>query len=114
VAGPHFLAVAAKMMRRILVNYAIARRRQKRGGSAVLVSLAEADSAPARTQDLIAVHEALLALANLDERKSRLVELRYFGGLTSDEAAEVLGVSRRTADREWELARAWLFRVLSS
>jgi RNA polymerase sigma factor (TIGR02999 family) len=109
----HFLAVAAKMMRRILVNYAIARRRQKRGGSAVLVSLAEADSAPARTQDLIALDEALLALAKLDERKSRLVELRYFGGLTSDQAAEVLGISPRTADREWELARVWLFRVLS-
>ena len=110
----HFLAVAAKMMRRILVNYAIARRRQKRGGSAVVVSLAEADSFPARAQDLIALEEALLALAKLDERKSRLVELRYFGGLTSDEAAEVLGISPSTADREWELARAWLFRALSS
>jgi RNA polymerase sigma factor (TIGR02999 family) len=109
----HFLAVAAKMMRRILVNYAIARRRQKRGGSAVLVSLAEADSAPARTQDLIALDEALLALAKVDERKSRLVEFRYFGGLTSDQAAELLGISARTADREWELARLWLFRVLS-
>jgi RNA polymerase sigma-70 factor (ECF subfamily) len=110
----HFLAVAAKMMRRVLVNYAVARRSQKRGGAAVLVSLAEADSVPVRTEDLIALNEALLALANLDERKSRLVELRYFGGLTSDEAAEVLGISRRTADREWELARAWLFRMLSS
>jgi DNA-directed RNA polymerase specialized sigma24 family protein len=57
--------------------------------------------------------EALLALAKLDERKSRLVELRYFGGLTSDQAAEVPGISPRTADREWELARLWLFRVLS-
>jgi len=110
----HFLAVAAKMMRRILVSHAIARRTQKRGGSAVLVSLTEADSAPARTQDMIALDEALLALAKLDERKSRLVELRYFGGLTSDEAAEVLGISPRTADREWELARAWLFRALSN
>jgi RNA polymerase sigma factor (TIGR02999 family) len=110
----HFLAVAAKMMRRILVNYATARRSQKRGGSALVVSLAEADSVPARAQDLIALEQALLALANLDERKSRLVELRYFGGLTSDEAAEVLGISPSTADREWELARAWLFRALSS
>lgn len=110
----HFLAVAAKMMRRVLLNHAIARRSQKRGGSAVLVSLAEANSAPARTQDLIALDEALLALARLDDRKSRLVELRYFGGLTCDEAAAVLGISPRTADREWELARVWLFRALSS
>jgi RNA polymerase sigma factor (TIGR02999 family) len=110
----HFLAVAAKMMRRILVNHAVARQSQKRGGSAVMVSLMEANSVPARTQNLIALDEALLALAKLDERKSRLVELRYFGGLTSEEAAEVLGISPRTANREWDLARAWLFRVLSS
>ena len=110
----HFLAVAAKMMRRILVNHAIARQSQKRGSSAVMLSLMEADGVPARTHDLIALDEALVALAKFDERKSRLVELRYFAGLTSDEAAEVLGISRRTADREWELARAWLFRALSS
>jgi RNA polymerase sigma-70 factor, ECF subfamily len=110
----HFLAVAAKMMRRILVNYASASRRQKRGGSALFVTLAEAHNAPGRTQDLIALDDALVALAEFDERKSRLVELRYFGGLTSDEAAEVLGISPRTADREWEMARLWLFRVLSS
>ena len=79
-----------------------------------MVSLMEADSVPARTHDLIALDEALVALAKLDERKSRLVELRYFGGLTSEEAAEVLGISPRTANREWDLARAWLFRVLSS
>lgn len=110
----HFLAVAAKMMRRILVNYAVARRSQKRGGSAVFVSLAEAATVPVRTQDLIALDEALLALAKFDEQKSRLVELRYFGGLTSEEAAEVLGISPRTANREWEMARLWLFRVLAS
>jgi RNA polymerase sigma-70 factor (ECF subfamily) len=110
----HFLAVAAKMMRRILVNYAVARRSKKRGGSALLVSLTEAHSVPGRTQDLIALDEALVALAKFDERKSRLVELRYFGGLTSEQAAEVLGISPRTANREWEMARLWLFRVLSS
>src|SRR3954447_14475992 len=110
----HFLAVAAQMMRRILVNHAIARQSQKRGGSAVIVSLIEADSIPSRTHDLIALDDALVALAKLDQRKSRLVELRYFGGLTSEEAAEVLGISPRTASREWDLARAWLFRVLSS
>jgi RNA polymerase sigma factor (TIGR02999 family) len=107
----HFLAVAAKMMRRILVNRAMARRTQKRGGSAIMVTLSEADGVAARTDDLVALDEALVALAQLDERKSRLVELRYFGGLTSTEAAEVLGISPRTADREWDLARAWLFRV---
>jgi RNA polymerase sigma factor (TIGR02999 family) len=110
----HFLAVAAKMMRRILMNHANASQAQKRGSSAVMVSLTEADSVPARTHDLIALDEALVALAKLDERKSRLVELRYFGGLTSEEAAEVLGISPRTANREWDFARAWLFRVLSS
>ena len=110
----HFLAVAAKMMRRILVNYAVARRSEKRGGSALLVSLAEADKVPGRTEDLIALEEALVQLAKIDERKSRLIELRYFGGLTFDEAAEVLGISPRTASREWEFARVWLFRVLSN
>jgi RNA polymerase sigma factor (TIGR02999 family) len=110
----HFLSVAAKMMRRILVNYAVARQSKKRGSSTVMLSLAEADGVPARTHDLIALDEALVALAKFDERKSRLVELRYFGGLTSQEAAEVLGISPRTANREWDLARAWLFSALSS
>ncbi|HEX4771715.1 MAG TPA: sigma-70 family RNA polymerase sigma factor [Bryobacteraceae bacterium] len=110
----HFLAVAAKMMRRILVNYAVARQSEKRGGSALLVSLAEAEKVPGRTEDLIALEEALVQLAKVDERKSRLIELRYFGGLTFDEAAEVLGISPRTASREWEFARVWLFRALSN
>lgn len=109
----HFLAVAAKMMRRILVNYAVARRSRKRGGSALFVSLTEAGTVPVGTPDLIALDEALMALAKFDERKSRLVELRYFGGLTSEEAAQVLGISPRTANREWEMARLWLFRFLS-
>jgi RNA polymerase sigma-70 factor, ECF subfamily len=108
----HFLAVAAKMMRRILVNHAVTRQRQKRGGGAILVSLMEADNVPEKSEDLIALDEALTALAKFDERKSRLVELRYFGGLTMDEAAEVLGVSLRTVHREWDFARTWLFREL--
>lgn len=108
----HFLAVAAKMMRRILVNHAVSRQRHKRGGSAVLVSLMEAGGVPDRSEDLLALDEALRALTELDERKGRLVELRFFGGLTAEEAAEVLGVSLRTAHREWDLARAWLFRAL--
>jgi RNA polymerase sigma-70 factor, ECF subfamily len=108
----HFYAVAAKMMRRVLVNQAVARRRQKRGSSAVLVSLAEAGLAADRSADVIALDEALMALAKFDDRKSRLVELRFFGGLNAEETAEVLGISLRTVHREWDLARAWLFREL--
>ena len=108
----HFFAVAAKIMRRVLVNQAIARRRQKRGGGAVLVSLSEAGGAPDRSEDLLALDEALAALEKIDSRKSQLVELRFFGGLTADETAAALGISVRTVHREWDLARAWLFREL--
>ena len=108
----HFYAVAAKMMRRVLVSQAVGRRRHKRGGSAVLVSLSEADNASDRTTDLAALDEALATLSELDPRKSQLVELRFFGGLTAEETAEVLGISLRTVHREWDLARAWLFREL--
>ena len=108
----HFFAVSAKMMRRVLVNRAIARRRLKRGGSPVLVSLSEAAGLAERTADLIALDEALVALADLDARKCQVVELRYFSGLTAAETAEVLGISVRTVHREWDLARAWLFRAL--
>jgi RNA polymerase sigma factor (TIGR02999 family) len=100
------------MMRRILVNEAISRRRRKRGGSAVQVSLTAADEAPNRTADIVALDEALMMLARIDDRKSRLVELRFFAGLTAEETAEVLGISVRTVHREWDLARAWLFREL--
>lgn len=108
----HFYAVAAKIMRRVLVNQAISRRRQKRGGGAVLVSLTQAGEAPDRSAEVIALDEALNALANFDERKSRVVELRFFGGLSAEETAEVLGISLRTVHREWDFARAWLFREL--
>jgi RNA polymerase sigma-70 factor (ECF subfamily) len=108
----HFYAVAAKMMRRILVNRAISRGREKRGGPAIMVSLTSADAVPNRSADIVALDEALLALTLADERKSHLVELRFFGGLTAEETAEVLGVSVRTVHREWDLARAWLFREL--
>jgi RNA polymerase sigma factor (TIGR02999 family) len=110
----HFFAVAAKMMRRVLVNHAIRRRRHKRGGSKILVSLAEAEPIPTdRSADVIALDEALIKLSKFDERKSQLVELRFFGGLTEEEAAEALKSSVRTVQREWSLARAWLFRELS-
>jgi RNA polymerase sigma-70 factor, ECF subfamily len=108
----HFLAVAAKMMRRVLVNHAVARSSQKRGGDAIQVSIGEADSVPDKRHDLIALDEALAQLAEIDPRKSQLVELRYFGGLTMEETAEVLKVSVRTVHREWDIARAWLFRAL--
>ena len=109
----HFYAVAAKMMRRILVNQAISRRRQKRGGSALVVSLTEAEQASQRSADILALNEALIKLGEIDDRRRQLVELRFFGGLTAEETAEVLRTSVRTVHREWDLARAWLFRELS-
>jgi RNA polymerase sigma-70 factor, ECF subfamily len=108
----HFYAIAAKIMRRVLVNQAIARHRQKRGGEAVLVSLTEAGAAADRSAEVIALDEALNSLAKFDDRKSRVVELRFFGGLDAEETAQVLGISSRTVHREWDLARAWLFRKL--
>jgi len=109
----HFYAIAAKIMRRVLVNQAVARHRQKRGGGAVLVSLTEAGAAAAdRSAEVIALDEALNSLAKFDDRKSRVVELRFFGGLDAEETAQVLGISSRTVHREWDLARAWLFREL--
>lgn len=109
----HFFAVAAKMMRRILVNNALRRKRSKRGGGALHVTLNDFDH-PADTPnlDLIALDEALTRLQSFDERKSRIVELRFFGGLTEEEIVEVLGVPLRTVQREWSLARSWLFREL--
>ena len=100
-------------MRRVLVNHAVARNRQKRGGAAVLVSLTEAGGEPNRSAEVIALDEALKSLAKFDDRKSRIIELRFFGGLNAKETAEVLGISSRTVHREWDLARTWLFRELS-
>jgi RNA polymerase sigma-70 factor, ECF subfamily len=108
----HFYAIAAKMMRRVLVNHAIARQRQKRGGDAVIVSFTEAEGMPNRSAEVIALDEALKSLAEFDDRKSRIVELRFFGGLAAEETAQVLGISVRTVHREWDLAKAWLFREL--
>jgi len=108
----HFLAMAARLMRRILVDLARARQYQKRGAGAVLVSFASALHTPNQAEDLVALDEALQALAALDERRSRVVELRFFGGLSVDETAAVLGVSPDTVTRDWKLARAWLRREL--
>ena len=111
----HFFALSARLMRRILVDFARAKRYQKRGGGAPLVSLDEGlVAAPEREHDIIAVDEALQALADLDPRRSQVVELRFFGGLTVDETAEVVGVSAQTVMRDWILAKAWLLRELRS
>jgi RNA polymerase sigma factor (TIGR02999 family) len=108
-----FFAVAAQVMRRILVDAARARGARKRGGGLPHVSLADVPSLPsAGATDLIALDEALDALATLDPRKARVVELRYFAGLGVDETAEVLRVSPDTVTRDWKMARLWLLREL--
>ena len=109
----HFLAVAARVMRRILVDHARARRYQKRGGEAARVTFDEAlvvASEPG--QDFVALDDALIALAAVDARKSQVVEMRFFGGLTIEETAEALHVSRDTVKRDWTMARLWLLREL--
>jgi RNA polymerase sigma factor (TIGR02999 family) len=108
----HFLAMAARLMRRILVDLARARQYRKRGGGAIRVSLTEALSVPDKAEDLVALDEALSALAKFDERRGRVVELRFFGGLSVEETAAVLAVSPETVMRDWRLARTWLRREL--
>jgi RNA polymerase sigma factor (TIGR02999 family) len=109
----HFLAVAARVMRRILVDHARARRYQKRGGAAAHVTLDEAlVVAQEPDQDFVALDEALTALATIDARKSQVVEMRFFGGLTMDETAEALQISRDTVKRDWRIAKLWLLREL--
>jgi len=110
----HFFGVAAQLMRRILVDFARARRQEKRGGAARHVSLDEAAAVSVeRVAEFIALDEALDQLAVIDPRRSRMVELRFFGGLSEEETAEVLKVSQRTVRREWSLARAWLYHELN-
>ncbi len=111
----HFFAVAAQAMRRILVDYARAKHREKRGGDNIKLSLAEAKTVAAEEKgvDLIALDEALNKLAEFDEQQARVVELKYFSGLTLEETAEALHISRATVARDWELARAWLHRELT-
>ncbi len=110
----HFFAVSAQMMRRILVEAARRRNTDKRGGDASHVALDEAMLPAAnRRADLVALDEALEELAALDARKARVVELRYFGGLSVEETAAVLGVSTQTVTRDWRMAKLWLQRDLS-
>jgi len=111
----HFFGLAAQIMRRILVDFARARRREKRGGEALRVSLSEAANVGCeRGADLVALDDALQALEKLDARQARVVELRYFAGLSYEETAEALKVSVGTARRDWGFAQAWLFRELSN
>jgi RNA polymerase sigma factor (TIGR02999 family) len=109
----HFFAVSARLMRRTLVDHARRSRFRKRGGDVERISLDEAVIAsPGRSADLIAIDDALVRLSEFDARKGKVVELRFFGGLTVEEIAEVLGTSPRTVKREWSLARAWLYTEL--
>jgi RNA polymerase sigma-70 factor, ECF subfamily len=108
-----FFAVVSQLMRRILVDYARSKQSVKRGGGQQKVSLDEVLLiAPDRTDELLAVHEVLSRLEKLDPRQGRIVELRYFGGLTMDETAEVLHVSPKTVMRDWNIAKAWLYGEL--
>lgn len=111
----HFYGVAAQMMRRILVDHAKGRRRGKRFGGAIKVPLVEDMAAVATPDcDLLLLDQALDELAAIDARQGRIVELRYFGGLSESEVAEVLAVSRSTVTREWQIARGWLYRRVTS
>jgi len=110
----HFVAAAAQLMRRIMVDHARERRALKRGGGALKVSLDDAALVTERrSEELLALDEALQELAALDPRKSQIVELRYFGGMTIEETATFLKMSHRSVEREWTMAKAWLYRALS-
>jgi RNA polymerase sigma-70 factor, ECF subfamily len=109
-----FFALAARMMRRILVSHARSRGAAKRGGAETRITLAEEiAAAPERDVNLLAVDEALTRLDEIDPEKSRMVELRFFSGMSVAETAEVMGVSPRTIDRQWQTAKAWLYREIT-
>jgi len=110
----HFVAAAAQLMRRIMVDHARKRHSLKRGAGALRVTLDEAAwVTETRSEELLALDEVLQQLAAQDQRKSQIVELRYFGGLTVEETAEFLKLSPRTVEREWTMAKAWLYRALT-
>jgi len=110
----HFLALCSQIIRRILVDHARGRGYAKRGGNAMRVSL-DGAQLPARTRgiELLALDEALESLSRIDARKGRVVELRYFGGLSVEETAEAMGISPETVKRDWKMAKAWLFGTLT-
>ncbi len=111
----HFFAIAAQAMRRILVDHARTRKRSKRGGQAENLPLDEAIFVAnnEKSVDLVALDESLNELAQFDQRQSNIVELKYFGGMTNDEIAEILGVSNVTVRRDWEMAKAWLYQNIT-
>lgn len=109
----HFFALSARLMRRILVDFARARGYRKRGGGVSHEPLDEQQLPIVPGRDLVALDDALRALAAIDERKSQVVEMRFFGGLTNEETADVLGVSPKTVMREWQIAKVWLLRELT-
>jgi RNA polymerase sigma factor (TIGR02999 family) len=108
----HFFGVSAQLMRRILVDFARSRRNNRRGGDMSRVTLDEALIPAESRTDVVAVDDALKSLEKMDPRKGKIVELRFFGGLSTEETAEVLKTSPRTVEREWSLAQAWLLREL--
>ena len=111
----HFYAIAARLMRRILIDHARARVTDRRGGGAPHVALdAAAEVSSERADQLVALDDALLRLAEVDPRKSRVVELRFFGGMSVEETAEVLGISNATVMRDWSTAKAWLHRAIET
>lgn len=111
----HFFSAAAEAMRRILIDSARRRTAARNGGGVARLNLDDVEiAAPAKDEELLAIHETLDALAAHDPRKAELVKLRYFAGLTIDEAADVLGISAPTAKRDWTYARAWLFRAMGA
>ena len=110
----HFFSVAARVMRRVIIDHARRRKAEKRGGGRLVTLDVESGGSIDEPGELIRIHEALEELEKLDERRARMVELRYFGGLTIEETAQVLGVSTVTVKRDWQLAKAWLQRALTS
>ncbi len=109
----HFFAISAQLMRRIVVDHAPTQHRAKRGGGAERLALDEAAlMSPTRSAEVLALDEALQSLAKIDERKARVIEMRYFGGLSVEETAAVLEVSENTVIRDWALAKAWLRREM--
>jgi len=107
----HFFAVCAISVRQLLVDYARSQKRTKRGGLAEILPIEEIQiMSPEKSNKLLALDEALNRLANQDKLKSQIVEMRYFGGLIVEEVADVLGLSKRTVEREWKLAKAWLIK----
>lgn len=110
----HFFAISSKVMRNVLVDYAVRKKAQKRGGERHRVTLGKQNiSTEVKLEDILSIHQALERLAKIDERQAQVVECRYFGGLTLDETAKALDISTATVSRDWNMARAWLNREIT-